>query len=224
VRNARAALELLLVIGAVSAGCSVLEAGEGPDADTVQRQAEVYCGRTFECCGERVAGQSRSQCETVSKVSLRADANDLSDALDREVATYDADAAERCLDTLAEESCDTWTLFVERRGPDICNDLVTGQLGEGESCRSDLECDRGACMTDEVGGELRCRTWAKLGESCSEPVRRTCEPPLACRLVRNETHECVELGSEGAPCEHGSDCHSSLCVEERCAAACDRRK
>jgi hypothetical protein len=222
--SAPTAWRMLLVTSLASTGCSALapEAAPGPDADFAGRQAMVYCARTFECCGERVAGQSQSQCETVSKFSLVTDANELRDAIERGTASYDAAAAERCLDTLASESCEVWTSFVERRGPEVCSGLVTGHLAEGQACQSHFECAGGSCMVED-GGARKCQPLAKLGEACVEPAIRYCEPPLACRQDSDGVAVCAELRSEGESCARDGDCHAGLCVEGRCDLACNRR-
>lgn len=173
------------------------------------------------------------------------------EAVDRGVATYDAEAAERCTAErrAAVESCDSQALagtsgisstavifMIDERDAECAalanRSFTRGTVKGGDDCLSDFDCaDFGRCFDDDddgdddlsVGGT--CHPLAKAGDSCTDEGFAGCQPGLVC----DDDAKCAAPtpADDGAACVANAGCKSGLCqlgASGSCAvggASCD---
>ncbi|HEY4240652.1 MAG TPA: hypothetical protein VGM88_12610 [Kofleriaceae bacterium] len=118
---------------------------------------------------------------------------------------YDGEQAQRCVDELADQSCDT-TRDDSVHARATCAAIFVGTLDAGASCLLDQQCESQFC--DRADCEEACCTGtcvaiptatpAEDGDSCEGG--RSCAAGLYCSRA---SQTCVALGGDGAPCDLG---------------------
>jgi hypothetical protein len=163
------------------------------------------------------------------------------EAVDKETATFDAEAAEACTNAIrtAVDQCDATALvdatgrlsttrllfFVDERDP-VCSALAQrgftrGVVEDGDDCVSNIECaDFGICIVDAADGDLTvsgtCRAAAAAGASCED---RSCQPGLICGATRT-CEAPPDLAADGDACQANGQCESGFCSGARDRARC----
>lgn len=159
----------------------------------------------------------------------------LADAVADRRATFDADAAGRCLNELEAQDCGEdlldAVLFQSglRAAPAVCRDVYVGEVRNYDPCLASEECagddavcgfpPAGSCMDACCVGACRALPGPpKLGEACTG----SCEAGAYCAFDGNTGAftVCTEQGGEGAACEAWEQCGDGLYCDgaaQRCA-------
>lgn len=136
--------------------------------------------------------------------------------LDSGKATFDGNAAQACLDALANLSCDNTQMSV-RTEPPGCLHIVTGTVATGSDCEQSDECQSGACAIPDcssaccTGSCVAAQAPAGSGEPCAT---RPCDTGLVCDQTSST---CVALAGSGAgctlfdQCDYGLGCAGGMC-------------
>ncbi len=132
-------------------------------------------------------------------------------AIDAGKLKYDGDAAKRCNDAIAAQTCDGESRD-GRRAPDVCAKVFVGQVGDGDACQDDLECasarcnrnlascEHGACCA----GTCASSTKAGVGEQCAN--NGDCTDDEFCAMDMT----CHALGKSGDTCFNDVQCDFGL--------------
>jgi hypothetical protein len=179
---------LIALVIAGCAGCSGID-----NFDQYQdRQLDAECEYLVRCHVVASTADCIEERERTVVSSPNVDA-----ALEAGSLGFDRDAAQACIDAFDDLSCDR-----TEQQPDtlaICDDVLTGKLGNGASCGFAEECTSGRCL------EPACESQCCLG-MCA-PSAGLPDVGEACTVV------CVD----GAYCGVDSTCHVLLPA----GAACD---
>ena len=126
---------------------------------------------------------------------------------------FDANKAEECVNDIRNTPCDG-TSQEARITPAACDAAITGTGLAGDMCFTNDECQSGACAALDpacsgtccMGSCAAAQAPADLGEPCAT---RQCKPTLTCSNAKM----CVELFTDGMPCDDGTQCAFGLgCV------------
>lgn len=197
-------MRTLVIATAVLAGCGVDPVAVDDYASEVR---DAYCRYLARCGGiEDVATCRRLEIG----LHVRLSATELA-AIDMGRTKFDGENARRCLDALADRSCDT-TSKSNRAVPDACRSIVTGTLHEGEVCSEGEQCisrnceqpicNMACCLGSCVGSSAPAR--AKAGESCEFAA---CDDASFCD---QDIMMCVGLKPRDAFCVSGVECAYGL--------------
>ncbi|MCB9652644.1 MAG: hypothetical protein H6729_00740 [Deltaproteobacteria bacterium] len=220
-------------------GCSdATQSAPVPMGEFSARLAEYACELDFECpassLGLRPLFQDLSACKAHFSVLASRWQNipDLIAAVEQGTIIYDAEAAGRCV--TVECSADR----VGARLPEVCSDVFTGALMEGdtcwrsEECGGDTYCDHGAPtgrdFLESCPGICRARVpiggSCRYGFQCADPPGRDegiCADGVCARYSPDqgavEGQKCGETTGEDSAvlnygkCEDGLWCSSGTC-------------
>lgn len=163
-----------------------------------QAKTAAQCAR-FARCG---LFQDKATCQAFFR--KRPD-RDLEAAVAAGVVRYEGASAERCLEALADATCDGASREA-RVLPRACEDMFVGSLTAGEPCALDEECISGACDVP-LCGELCCVgtcrpavAFASVGEACERDD--DCVPDAFC----GDDSTCEVLGLDGDICRADRQC------------------
>lgn len=108
-------------------------------------QAEAQCSHLVSC------GQLRStaECARAFRTFPTSPHDSLHEAVAQGKVRYDGDAARRCVDAIAGDTCDDKGSFLRR--PDACWAAVRGTVGNGGACAIDAECTSQRCAVQACG-------------------------------------------------------------------------
>jgi hypothetical protein len=190
---------------------SAADAGPSP-----QRE---FCNDAFTADFDRLRDKCAPDDLKMSQAIARAAGNlcfsDLSNGLDRSRASFDTDAAHRCVEMLRGkqlvQSSESDTLF--QHFP--CDRVLLGMQGEGQPCRFSIECKDGlACVGYAIGVDGTCKKPPRAGEACTPQPFGTIVNDAAAALH----HPACAPGSWCA----GKTCQTRVSAGQKCAssAAC----
>ena len=220
--------------GAISAsGTPIVDASVPPlppQPDSGRPDLRAFCNDAYGADDARMSQKCTAKDMGVQRGLARVAANlcadDMNSAVLHARASFDADAAKHCIDTLKatqlERNSDTDTLF----GRYPCDGVLVGSEAEGQACRFSVECKEGlACEGYAIGVDGVCKKPPKAGEACI--IQRfgnilnvaaignhhpACAPGLAC-----EASKCQPLAAAGKACSATSSCTAGLaCVGGKC--------
>lgn len=221
----RHSLSQIILLSGALVGCGESTAPtKGPPFDEfISVLAVTQCEKIFSCCTD--AQRAVRFSEFASPVTTVAECGRALEGwygedtyVIRAVAEgknfYDDTMASSCLDTVRSQSCMEFDL---RLRASACRHVFTGQIADGEACKSFAEC-RSACFWPDDLPVGTCIAFAGLGESCSGEGR-FCGPDLVC----GESGVCGAIAGSGGGCTLDQECESFHCElddlgEGRCAA------
>lgn len=116
--------------------------------------------------------------------------------------SFDADAAQRCLELYESVSCAPDGLDTD------CESVFVGQLQAGDACFDDIECSPGTYCDQSTSCPGLCVPVVQAGETCTSDLE--CAGELACSFEG----VCAEKLPLGAACVSGLDCSSEYCDSE----------
>jgi hypothetical protein len=162
-----------------------------------------FCADAFGADAEHLRNVCSSADLSVSQAVARAAGNlctaDVTSALSRGRATFDADAAHRCVEMLRVKpmmrAAEADTFF--SHAP--CDRVLVGTQAEGAACRFSVECQDGlACTGYRPGVDGACKKPPRAGEACIGQAFATILNPTAAALHH-------------PACERGAWCDATTC-------------
>lgn len=188
---------------------------------------EAICESAFECSENHA--EAAQMLETIGRFTSKDECIDYfaDEAQELELSAEEIASLEEgrlvldrahladCRDTLLDDSCQTGVFAGTVSEDHPCNDLLQGQLQEGDHCNSANECS----------GELRCNSSDQedtcYGE-CYEPDDsepscgdETCSDDEYCDYSDAADPMCQPLGEEDDNCSYSSDCdHGLWCSDD----------
>jgi hypothetical protein len=218
-----------------------------PDASTsiqggARSEVRDFCADAFGADGEHLRSVCSAEDLSVSQGVARAAGNlctaDLTSALSRGRATFDADAARRCVGMLRAQpmtrASEADTFFAHAP----CDRVVVGTQAEGAACRFSVECQDGlACTGYRPGVDGACRKPPGAGEVCTgqafatilSPTVAALHHPACGRGAWCDATTCRPRTPAGKACTTSDACVEGLsCTRGRCGpparagAACDK--
>jgi hypothetical protein len=191
-----------------------------------------FCAGAFSADHERL----RSTCspadlnvsESVARAAGRLCANDLGTALARARATFDPEAAHRCVEKLRANpltaSSEADSVFAHAP----CDHVVQGGQAEGDPCHYSIECKDGlACVGYARGIDGTCKKPPRAGEACTAQQFATIlngsaaalHHPACVRGAWCDGSTCRPRQTAGRTCTTNDGCADGLvCASGKCAA------
>jgi len=184
-----------------------------------QQSVDSYCTARAraECKKEQRCGRVSKQVDCQQYAASNDCLSELQPAIDAKRVTWDAFAANRCVDAIEHEACDTYT-----GESDACSALVVGKKKLGEfcgGCVAGLFCvpntrsNCGTCQADSSGAERK-----KPGEACvsfSGAPLYGCERGSYCFGVLGSA-VCTLRTADDQACSSGACGEASSCVDSVC--------
>jgi hypothetical protein len=215
----RTAPSCIVVLGLLSALACSSESEEKSSAFSgfVDRFASRYCELAGKCCSNLGTESSTAACRSSVSAVIGAE----QDSIDEGRASYDADAAEKCLSELDAfmASCAPTT---ER--PEVCSSVVRGKLQPGDACALDTDCapasqGTAACKVEDGATHGVCVELVApaAGVACDQTVCDR-DPTLYCDFGSGT---CVlrpvagQACSVEVPCADGTSCLATTCVADQ---------
>jgi len=188
--------------------------------------------RRAECCGAGAGRHLALECEQT-----------LSAALSRGSLQLDTDAVNRCAAALSEErsGCD-WVTPSQELPPAACRNLTRGNVADGGSCRSSLECAGSLhCQGGTPSEPGHCAAPQPDGSACHAPgdalavylfaldlerAHPSCSGACSLASQRCEaappraTGATARRAPPGEACRTDFDCELGGCVDGRCGMKC----
>jgi hypothetical protein len=205
------------------AAAEVGDAGKSPVRD--------FCTGTFSADSERqratCSPEDTRRLESVAHIAANLCARDLTAALASTKATFDQQAAEKCVEMLREKALprttDTETFFDHFP----CDRVLLGTQAEGNPCRFSVECKDGLACVVARGPEGVCAKPPRVGEVCSlqsigstldedgaEMHHPACDKGSVC-----DGHSCKPRLGAGKACSGSEACGMGLaCVMGKCGS------
>lgn len=137
-----------------------------------QATLHAFCSGAFSADEERMRDKCSTADQTLTqsmgKAAAGVCANDLTIALGRSRASFDADVGRKCVEMLHRkelaQTSETDTLF--QHAP--CDRVLLGLQPEGQACRFSVECKEGlACVGYKVGVDGTCKKPPGANETCT---------------------------------------------------------
>jgi hypothetical protein len=211
-------------VSAMASGCSTRDETESPKSDPL-KTAAGFCTKLAEAvCNKEVVLECFTASEdALDEVTETCVKNAAITVCDANAGNYNSKAAQACIDAVQD-------LYDERRlereeidaAVEVCLEAVHGDLGVGQACDNDQECD----------GSLKLRCIGKpaepdmLANTCQEPVES--EPGGDCAAadaVCPDTfycdvgEHCVARQDALDPCDAVTLCvETALCISSVCIA------
>jgi hypothetical protein len=186
---------------------------------------DITCTKIFECCNEAeimdMFGGLNPPITTFEECVEFYDGfvtalllGPAADAVDRGTLIYDGELAADCFAAFEAASCEEVDGF-NSGGAAVpeCEDIFEGQLADGETCVTDLECVSGTCDGDSLNGDPGvCATPPGEGEPCET---FDCADGFYCDDSGGEG-VCAPAQADGAGCSFDDDCQSDNCDQGTC--------
>lgn len=203
---------------------SPLDAGSSPTRDFCNDVFAADQDRMRQKCALADLGMSQSMARAAGNLC----GGDVDLALARKRASFDADAARRCVEMLREKplapTSETDTLFAHFP----CDRVLVGLQGEGQACRFSVECKDGlACVGYRIGADGVCKKPPAVHEACTlqpygsilnEAAAAPHHPACVASAYCDGTI-CQARVPAGKACTRSDSCAGGLsCVGGRCAA------
>jgi len=234
----------LALCGLSAVGCGGSSSGGGTPvsaADFPARFASDWCAMMKRCC-ETSGGTADQACETMTAAQLTAEGNDaVADG-----ATWNAAAAEQCLQRVRGADCAGTDVPKLVALVDLCADIWTGVVPPGGACRTYLSCAEppvsGGATAGSSCGNSVCIAVVRqpVGATCSttattmlcDPLAATCSGGVCVALpglaeechgeclpgLRCTTYLCGRLLGAGDACNANNECASERCSGGKCAS------
>jgi len=194
------------LLGLLTMACG----GGGPSidyADLDQALQQARCERAARC----QLFPSEESCMTYSRIRPNPS---LGAAIEAGAVRYDGQAAKRCIDETAKQSCDL-TTDDAHLGLKSCAEMYRGTREGGEECAFESECVSGTCnVPADCGGNGCCNGTCRPAQKPSS-VDGDCAKTSDCErgLVCSKDLKCTAQGSDGANCKSDPECSTGFaCV------------
>jgi hypothetical protein len=173
--DAAAAPSSVSAEAAASSAADAAPAGEARNAgeEDAGRAAErAFCtdvyGADLDRMREKCSPQDFSFTQAMSRSAANLCFSDLAQGLARARATFDPEAARKCVDMLRQKeltkSSESDSLFMHFP----CDRVLLGVQAEGQPCRFSIECKDGlACVGYAIGKDGTCKKPPKATEACT---------------------------------------------------------
>jgi hypothetical protein len=191
--------------------------------------ASVSCSKIFECCTDAevmdqfanitVDGQpitTEAQCESFAGGLFSGLLTpEYKASIDAGRIKYDGEAAQSCLDAMANLGCSAYSMVTEKTSV-VCNTpFIIPQVGDGGACTEDYECTSDFCdgASDSMDGT--CKPMPGAGDACTS----TCADGLYCGFDQTTGQEiCQPIKANGEACTGDNECESDNCDSSTCTA------
>jgi hypothetical protein len=205
---------------------SVTTAAEAPDGG--RSAIRDFCTGAFSADSERQRGtctaEDAGRLESLARIAANLCTRDLTAALASGKASFDEQAAERCVEMLREKALPLTTENETFFDHFPCDRVLLGTQAEGTPCRFSVECKDGlAC----VGHPGSCAPPPKAGEVCSlQSVGSTLDEqgaemhhPACAKGSFCDGRTCQARPGAGKACSRSDACQAgSACVIGKCGA------
>ncbi len=220
-----------LWVCALLAGCG---GGGSVTVDNLGTElASVSCSKMFECCTSAeimeqfanitVDGQpitTEEQCESFAGglfSGLLTPEYKASIAAGR--ITYDGDAAQSCLDAMANLGCSAYAMADSHESVVCDTPFIIPEVGDGGACSEGYECTSGFCDGASDSADGTCTPKPGAGEACDF----TCADGLYCGFDQTTSMElCQPIKANGEACDGDDECESDNCDNATCTAKAPR--
>jgi hypothetical protein len=132
---------------------------------------------------------------------------------------YDGDAARRCADAIAGQSCTVSSDLL--RSPDECWAALRGTVDDGGACALDAECLSQLCGIGQCDPGSACCTGSCIGGRApgSVALGGSCRGDGECRIgLRCTAGACAPLQKLGEACSGSTSCAEGLTCRDVCTA------
>jgi hypothetical protein len=219
-------------------------AASAPAESGTRAELRDFCADAFGADREHLRNVCSAADLSVSQAVVRAAGNlctaDLTSALSRGRATFDAEAGHRCVEMLRAKPMTRTSEVDTFFSHSPCDRVVVGTQASGGPCRFSVECQDGlACVGYRPGIDGSCKKPPRAGDSCSVQAYATilnapaaalhhpgCAPGAWC-----DATTCRERAPAGKACSTSDACAEGLvCSRGRCSApgrargACDKNE
>lgn len=203
-------------------GCGGDDGGGGNIAlaDLGTELGELTCAQLFECCNDAELMEmfefinppitNVAECvEFYNAFITGLLTGPAQEAVERGSLIYNGGLAADCLAQVRNLSCEELNGFEEPALATDCENIFEGQLADGESCVTDLECTSAYCSGETLDGEPgTCATKPGDGEPCLD---FECADGLHCDNSGGGEGVCAPALADGADCTFDDDCQSGTC-------------
>jgi len=171
-----------------------------PVESFTEEYATALCGQAGRC--QALAPYLVEQC----KQERDAFVGDVASSVKAGRMSYDADAARRCVDGIAQTDCLADAFEDETLA--ACLTALGGKVTEGGDCYSFFECASGFCGGATVGEcPSSCAATLSEGQACSLISGPDCDARKGLRCAGGV---CTKPQGENAPCQDNNACKSGL--------------
>lgn len=203
------AVTCLVLTGVTALSCGDTEgeaAGSIESLDELLRQLAASecrgdCGATYGSYLEYVYGEECLELYTLIYQTAGATING---SINAGRTSFDAKAAQRCVDALEAEECTEADI--------ACEEILVGRVPIGEACRDSSECAGSAYCSSDLDCPGTCVAQGGPGDDCTLFDYDACEVGLDCVLEDGSDYGvCGRLKANGESCEYYDECQSYNC-------------
>jgi hypothetical protein len=191
-----------------------------------------FCADAFSADHERLQStcspDDLNVSESVARAASRLCTNDVGTALARARATFNPEAAHRCVEMLRATPLNASTEGDSLFAHAPCDHVIVGGQAEGDACRYSIECKDGlACVGYAPGIDGSCKKPPRAGEACSAQHFATVlngpaaalHHPACARGAWCDGSTCRTRQSAARACTTTDGCAEGLvCARGKCAA------
>ena len=198
------ALSCLVLTAATGQGCGDTESESGGSVKTfdelLQELAQSVCrGECDASGGTYVEIRYGAECLEIYSLLYESVGASIKASLDAGRTSFDAEAAQRCLDLLAAEECDEADL--------ACEDALVGKVATGDACTESTECAGNAYCREGLDCLGTCVATLGVGEACPGTDFDECGAGFFC----SAEGVCTAEKANGEPCDYSEECSSYYC-------------